>query len=188
MTKLLRKCHFQAPEALARDSCLVLKESKLCQQRSRLMSDLASTASTISHCNLNFSLPGTAGSETILKETHPVTLITDRFGQLLHSTYGERLAELTEAISTRNIFRSKAVRELQLVGKCLLQDVQEFLVVAKDLLVASYSGSCDTAEQTFLDAASEVLGNLLFTRNEGVVFRLVHALFESQLGKEIARL
>lgn len=66
--------------------------------------------------------------------------------------------------------------------------MQEFLVVAKELLIASYEGVCDTGEQTFLDAVSEVLGHLLFSRNEGAVFKLVHALFASQHRKEIERL
>lgn len=125
LRQLLRKAHFEAP-ASARGSWLVLKESKLCQIRTRLMSDLAaSTPAARKQSNLNYQLSGVlpifeSSPEAEKQACHHVTQITDFFGKLLHGTYAERLAELTEAAASRNIFRSQALRELQYVGKSLL--------------------------------------------------------------------
>ena len=63
---------------------------------------------------------------------------------------------------------------------CFLEDVQDFLVIARLITNFLYRLCISLDNQLFQEVIVETITDILFTAHNGAIFDIVHALFKAQ--------
>ena len=96
------------------------------------------------------------------KFEHPVKALVSHFTVVCNTVYSNLLRE-----------NSSAYNQLH---RSLFQDIQDFLAIAISILTFFYRRCATIQDQAFVDAVVEGVTYLLFTANDGCLYRLVFTL------------